>query len=739
VLCAVSAATFVVMPYMSFEDVMRGLQPSKDFSSIKLFAFLVAGVSSWAFIAALWHFALIFPRPRPIVARRPGIVAWIYGGPMAALVGASALACAIVLARLRRDLVPGLVPLGLIPAALALWMPFRARLGAMAPPVRAMLGLAAVVWILAMGTAALRGVLPGPLRAGVMFTLVGVHSLAYMGFFLIVPLAVMVALLRSYRESPFTERQQLRWPLWALGINTVGGVTIGLGSLALSMMLPPSAAIDVEWVASLLSIPLYLCLPIGFAIGIVRYRLMDLDFVLRKTWIYFGVTALMVVAYVAVVGGLGGWIVQSLGVTSTWVTVFGTLAVATLFVPARNRVQGLIDRRFYRSRYEVGESLRRLGEAYASAGDARDLARATVEELHRALRVRGAQVLVPDGSGRGLVPCVDAGGATDPAPVGLRAVTAALADRGARPGIPEPLAVVARRTGAVAVAPIRRRGELLGVLLVGPKLSDEGFEAADLDYLDAVAGQLGAALSSLESPVQDRELREAREIQAALLPKTLPALPGIAMAARWLPARRVAGDYYDVFTLDDGRAAFCIADVSGKGMPAALLMSNLQATVKTFAAGTATAAELCARVNRVMASHLAPGRFITMFFGLLGRDRDLHYTNAGHNPPILLRADGTALSLDRGGPLLGAFPEARYEQAVITLEPGDRLALFTDGVVEAMNDAGELYGDERMVEALRRHAVADAETLERHLLEDVTAFCAGEFQDDATVLVVTIG
>jgi sigma-B regulation protein RsbU (phosphoserine phosphatase) len=246
------------------------------------------------------------------------------------------------------------------------------------------------------------------------------------------------------------------------------------------------------------------------------------------------------------------------------------------------------------------------------------------------------------------------------------------------------------------------------------------------------------SLADIDAASRQRELDDAREIQAGLLPHSLPLLPGIRLAASWRPARIVAGDYDDVLPLGEGLAALCIADVTGKGMPAALLVSNLQATVKAFATADLPPRRLCERVNQVMSANIAPGRFITFFYGLLdAQRRTLAYVNAGHNPPIILHADSTVHWLDIGGLLLGVFPEATYEEAVVELWPGDRLLVYTDGVTEAGSAAGKLFGEERLVEALRS-AASDPKEMQRVVLEAAAAFCGGEFEDDATVIAAVV-
>ena len=171
-------------------------------------------------------------------------------------------------------------------------------------------------------------------------------------------------------------------------------------------------------------------------------------------------------------------------------------------------------------------------------------------------------------------------------------------------------------------------------------------------------------------------------------------------------------------------------------MPAALLMANLQAAVKAISSGMIAPHELCERVNRVIAGNVRPGQFITFFYALVDTaSRELRYANAGHNPPIVIRGSGEVLRLGEGGPVLGIFPDWNYDHHTLTLIPGDRLLLFTDGVTEVRNDSDEEFGDDRLIAVVR--ASPDAPTLHRNVLDAVMRFSGGVFLDDVTVLAVT--
>ncbi len=246
-------------------------------------------------------------------------------------------------------------------------------------------------------------------------------------------------------------------------------------------------------------------------------------------------------------------------------------------------------------------------------------------------------------------------------------------------------------------------------------------------------------LQTQRAETEARELAAALEIQQSLLPQNVPQLRGCELATAWQPVRAVSGDFFNIIQFDKQSAAFCIGDVSGKGMPAALVMSNAQALVNAFAKPNGAPRELCAQVNRALCGQLSTGKFVTFFYAHFdSKRRCLRYTNAGHNPPMLARRDGTSTTLSRGGAVLGVFSDGVYEQGEVQLAVGDRVLLYTDGITEAMNLAGEEFGEARLRELLIKHRALDAETLQARIMVAVSEFCGGHFQDDATLLVLAV-
>lgn len=259
-------------------------------------------------------------------------------------------------------------------------------------------------------------------------------------------------------------------------------------------------------------------------------------------------------------------------------------------------------------------------------------------------------------------------------------------------------------------------------------------------------------LSTLRAQVEARHerrsgaVRESGEIEAAsatqrgLLPQSIPDFPGFGISAAWRPAGAVSGDYLDLLRLDANHLALCVADVIGKGVPAALLMSNVQAAVRALAGNMLPTGDLCQRINRIVAANVGSGKFITFFYGVLdGARRRFTYSNAGHCEPILVRQNGDCMRVSHSGVVLGVFPDWSYEEACLDLQPGDRLVLFTDGITEIANADEQEFGEQRLMDLICANRALDAEAMQKRVMAAIAEFSGGNFQDDATLIVAAVG
>ena len=316
--------------------------------------------------------------------------------------------------------------------------------------------------------------------------------------------------------------------------------------------------------------------------------------------------------------------------------------------------------------------------------------------------------------------------------------------------------IVAQRLRAVVVIPLYanlrantqesminvKRGDFLGVLYMDSR-RPAAFSKLDRQILDALAADAASILDNArlvererERQRMEQEINIARDIQQALLPRDFREFPHLAVSGINFPCLSVGGDYFDVFPLSDKRTAFLIADVSGKGLGAALLTTMLQGALSGMTLGT-DPARVFNHVNRFLCGHSEVGRYATMFFGILDQDGEMDYINAGHPSPFLIRRGVAEEPFTEGSYPVGLVQEAEYVTARVKLEPGDTLILFSDGVTEAMDPSEDLYGVPRLREVLTGQSDCALDKLQKSILESVENFAKGAHQaDDLTLLIV---
>jgi serine phosphatase RsbU (regulator of sigma subunit) len=712
-----------------------------------LLAFALMMAAFIAFLPLSLHLALIFPRERPVLRSSPHVLRWVYGIPVA-LVCVLSLALSIAAASQRGfedqlDLLLNILSAVFTVAGfLVAWWIVRHSRGEgwrafWNRPLRTIVFLVAL--LLGFGRVAdAVGLKWLELAAGILLGMSPILAIASY------PILACISLWRSYRDAGAEERRQVKWPLWGTFIALATRVIVSATGQGVGMYLMFTGGDFDIWIAysqyvSIITLLVYLLIPISFAVAIFKYRLMNIDVIIRKTVVYAVLSGVIVILYLAVVGILGTLLVNVAGVRNQTTVIAATLVVALVFVPMRNRLQKLLDRTLFRHKYDYPEALRALSAEALAAGDLGMFLVSAAEKTQHALQNRAVVIFT---SRHDDFVAASKVGVADSVLGTLRVSRHSMLNLLDRPFDPrrhslaDDAAAALKRIEASLVVPINTPGTPVnGFLALAPKLSGAEFDVEDIDFLRSVADQLDVGIDRIRQQREDEDYSQARTIQQSLLPREMPRIAGLDVSGMWQPARTMGGDYFDVLELSSTELAICIGDVAGKGMPAALLMSGLQAAVRASASNSPR--DVCERVRRVVVASLTGGRFVTFFYATVDTAAmRLRWSNAGHNAPILARADGSVVRLSEGGPAISRLFKDAYEEREIAIAPGDRIVLFTDGVSEAASREGELFGEQRIEEVVIANDGSAAQ-LQHKIVEAATSF-ASEIEDDLTLVVVNV-
>ncbi|HYN16068.1 MAG TPA: SpoIIE family protein phosphatase [Terriglobales bacterium] len=513
------------------------------------------------------------------------------------------------------------------------------------------------------------------------------------------------------------------------------------------------------WLNTALNVVLILY-PLSFAYAVVKHRVLEIPVLLRRSARYVLVQrGFIVLLFIAAATAIALF-------THTFSRFFRTdsnigMAVSAVFgivlvwasAPMVKRGTERIDRAFFRSAYDARIILQDLAEKTRTVTDRHELASLLQGHIQGALHPKSFACYLEAGDSQLVAEC----GVSLPQ---LATISPALpilrklARWGKAWDVPPPEAEAAAEAMALsALSPeclvpiLGRDSRLLGLLVLGQRRSEEPYSDEDKRLLDSVANQAGVALENIRLAEKmaermeaehraAREMEIARQVQSKLLPQKAPALATLDYAGTCIQARAVGGDYYDFLELGLGRVGFVLADIAGKGMSAALLMANLQAHLRSQSAILVQDLPRSLRsVNRMFYESTEPSNYATLFLGVYeDATRRLWYANCGHNPPLLLRGESIE-HLVATVTVLGLFEEWECVVAETQLAPGDILAIYTDGIVEAMNASQEEFGEARLARALRENRHLDAPGLLQAVLAAVQEFAAGEQSDDLTLLV----
>ncbi len=471
--------------------------------------------------------------------------------------------------------------------------------------------------------------------------------------------------------------------------------------------------------------------PLSLAYSLGRYRLLEVEGKLRRGTRMFLLTASLLLVFFAVVYGVGHLLITYLGITSRTPILLLAMMLALGVSPAQRFLQDWLERRFYPERYQLRIMLDDLAQRMGSFPDRDTLFTHVEQRLNEALgvsrvvavfKVAGGEYHVHDGS---------------PTPFAEDSDLVAHLERTGRPVLLDEAMASFRvpftdgqmlwiqKEGIYLVLPMFTRLRLIGFLALGQTTRGHDYTPESVDILLGLTHQIALAsenLRLLEENLVKRRLEEqlnlAREIQQGFLPSDIPETPGLDVAARSRFCLEVAGDYYDVMRLDHNRTLLAVGDVSGKGAGAALIMANLQASLRICATLGLEPNQIATQINTLIHANTPQEQYITFFVGIFDpANRTLTYVNAGHNPPLVFNREGRTRDLSSGGIVLGIEPDAEYTQETVQLSPADSVLLYTDGITEATASDGREFG----VVRLKQYINATAEHEPSHALAELEA------------------
>jgi len=558
------------------------------------------------------------------------------------------------------------------------------------------------------------------------------------------PLVIIINLILSYREGTIEHKRQIRWPLWGIGTAVLGSLVFSIPYILEEINIMIFNRIIYN-LFEFIRIAVYALIPVTIVIATIKYRLMDIDIIIKKTVTYSILSVIIIALYLVLVLWIGGYVVSLLEIQTYWITTTATIAIAIAFIPLRIYLQRIIDRRFHRKKTDYNAAIEYLQNKFHDSSSSQLADSVLVEQLQAVLQVRTVFIMQLQADTSTMPVSARLG-----VPDDLSKISITSNDYKTLINIKHPLSLSEldlsdslssqlKRFRCEIGAPVKIKNEMKSIIWIGRKLSDFPFDDDDLHFISRAADVFGRIIQDAQLQERDIDYSRASEIQRALLPQTIPDIRSCTIAASWHPARTVAGDYYDIIKLNDTKAAVCIADVVGKGMPAALLMSNLQALVRAYASDEMPPADLCKKVNMLLSGNIPKGKFITFLIGIFDTSSmQFQYCNAGHNRPIIIRSGGTHQVLKQAGPALGMMNTYEYRQLTEPVRSGDRIVFYTDGITEAMNHNREEFGDERLMHLLKEGASRTVSELHDRIVSEVKSFSGADLRDDVTLVIIEI-
>lgn len=534
------------------------------------------------------------------------------------------------------------------------------------------------------------------LNAMSIFTIIGIN------------MAVGVYLLKANttRVRSALEQRQIR--LMFLGVK-YGVLSVGIGWLVIlitqflfsaSLTLFRSVGLTIFLVGEIGG----LIIPFTFLNSFFQNKLLETETALKKRIRYVGVTLGLLIVYLSVIFIIGRLSISMFNITDPTLVIILVLFLSLTFTPINKRLLRWIDEKFYPERTKYTESLKQLIQNVSGYIESNALLSSLSEWIRKTTGIMNIVPVVFNGdlSFSGIpFSMSEQNSVISRVKHGDKFFWDEITDKSRVPVNDKEFEWALDNEISVTI-PMISHGELLGLLNIGKKENKEDYTAEDLDILTQASSQAALALQNiklqseyLEKKRIDKEMEVARNIQKQLMPQEIPTVGGLDIYGESRPCNEVAGDYFDIINMEDGNCVIVVADVSGKGAGAAIIMANLQACIRLGIHLSDKLGDFVSRINDLIHSNTSPFEFITFFMAIWDpKTKVLYYVNAGHNPPLLVDKNNKVTMLEATGLILGVLPSQPYEEKYVRIHEDDILVIYTDGMDEARNGDGDFYGTE---------------------------------------------
>lgn len=571
-------------------------------------------------------------------------------------------------------------------------------------------------------------------------------------FLMFLQMAVGVLLLQSNSKLVTTALEKRQVRLMLFGIK-YGAIAIGIGWFTVLM----SQFIFAEYLSNNLLLGSFfvfllceisgLIIPFTFLNSFFQNKLLETESALKKRVRYVGVTLGLLGIYLFIIFIIVRLTVSLFDVRDPSVIIVSVLLLSLTFTPINKRILNWIDETFYPEKTRYAESLKNLIRNISGQIEANELLNELKNWVNATMGINPVIPVAVNGSRVLQIPFKinESESVIHRIRNGSKFFWDEISER-SRITVDENEIEWIRDNDISLTIPMISQGELVGMLNLGKKQNEEDFSADDLDILTQASNQIALALQNLrlqsayiDKKRMDKELEMARVIQKRLMPQEIPSVAGLDIHGESRPCFEVAGDYFDILDVGEGNTAMVIADVSGKGAGAAMIMANLQASIRVGIdiMDKTEFSNFINTINNHIYKNTSSSEFITFFMGIWNPSaKMLYYINAGHNPPVVLNHENKVTGLSATGLILGILPDQNYEIGSVKIEDDSVLAIFTDGLEEALSPSSEIFGQERIIKALRDNRHLSSKEIVKAVQDKAIEHCEGKpLHDDLTMIV----